>query len=233
MAQPLPLVLVPGLLCSARLYVPQIAALWPLGPVTVADHRRDADMAAIAGRILANAPPHFALVGLSMGGYIAFAMQRLAPERVARLALLDTSARPDLPEQSAAREKFIGMAEDGRLAEVVEALTPRFLHRSRQKDETLKRILCEMAADTGVEAFVRQQLAITSRQDSRPLLGSIRCPTLVLVGDGDELTPPDLSKEIAGGISGSRLVIVPDCGHLSTIEKPDAVNAALAEWLGA
>jgi pimeloyl-ACP methyl ester carboxylesterase len=233
MAQFLPLVLVPGLLCSARLFAPQVAALWPLGPVTVADHRRDADMAAIAAAILSHAPPRFALAGLSMGGYIAFAMLRLAPERIARLALLDTSARPDVAEQTAAREKFIAMAEAGKLADVVETLTPRFLHRNRHGDETLKRIVREMAADTGPEAFVRQQRAIMSRPDSRPLLATIHCPSLVLVGDGDELTPPELSKEIAAGISGARLVIVPDCGHLSTLEKPDAVNAALAEWLGA
>src|SRR5450759_4599400 len=111
MALSFPLVLVPGLLCSARLYGAQIAALWPFGQVAVADHRRDADMAAIAAAILAQAPPRFALAGLSMGGYIAFAMLRLAPERIARLALLDTAARPDLPEQKAGREKLIGMAE--------------------------------------------------------------------------------------------------------------------------
>jgi len=231
MSPVLPLVLVPGLLCSARLYTPQIAALWPHGPVTVADHRRDSDMAAIAARILADAPPRFALAGLSMGGYVAFAMLRQAPDRIARLALLDTSARPDTAEQSTAREKFIGMAEAGKLADIVEALTPRFLHRSHQNNETLKRVVRDMAADTGAEAFVRQQRAIMSRPDSRPLLATIRCPTLVMVGDGDELTPPDLSKEICAGVAGARLVVVPDCGHLSTIEKPEAVNAALAEWL--
>lgn len=231
MTQSLPLVLVPGLLCSARLYAPQIPALWPYGPVTVADHRRDDDMAAIARRILDAAPPRFALAGLSMGGYIAFAMMRLAPERIVRLALLDTSARPDTPEQSEGRRKFNAMAQAGKLADVVDTLTPRFLHRDRANDETLRRIVRDMAAETGPEAFVRQQKAIISRQDSRPLLAAIRCPTLVLVGDGDVLTTPELAREIAGGISGSRLVVVPDCGHLSTIEKPDAVNAALADWL--
>lgn len=233
MAHVLPLVLVPGLLCSARLYAPQIAALWPLGPITVADHRRDDEMAAIAARILADAPPRFALAGLSMGGYVAFAMLRLAPERIAKLALLDTSARPDTAEQSAGREKFIAMAEAGKLGDVVDTLTPRFLHRSHQNDETLKRLARDMAADTGIEAFVRQQKAIKSRPNSRPLLAGIRCPSLVVVGDGDELTPPELSKEICAGISGARLVVVPECGHLSTVEKPDAVNAALAEWLSA
>jgi pimeloyl-ACP methyl ester carboxylesterase len=232
MGQDLPLVLVPGLLCSARLYTPQILALWRHGPILVADHRRDADIAAVAARILDNAPPRFALAGLSLGGYIAFAMMRLAPERIARLALLDTSARPDLPEQTAGREKFIAMAQAGQLGDVVETLIPRFLHKDRQGDEPLKAIVRAMAADTGPEAFVRETRAIMSRPDSRPLLASIRCPTLVLVGEGDISTPPELAREIAGGISGAKLVLVPDCGHLSTIEKPAAVNAALAEWLG-
>ena len=232
MAASLPLVLVPGLLCSARLYTPQIDALWPFGPVTVADHRRDAEMTAIAERILASVPPRFALAGLSMGGYIAFAMLRLAPERILKLALLDTSSRPDTAEQTAGREKFIAMAQAGKLDEVVATLAPRFVHRNRGGDENLKRIISDMAADTGTDAFVRQQRAIMSRPDSRSQLGAIRCPTLVLVGDADELTPPELAKEICAGISGARLVVVPDCGHLSTIERPDAVNAALVEWLG-
>jgi pimeloyl-ACP methyl ester carboxylesterase len=105
------------------------------------------------------------------------------------------------------------------------------LHKNRHNDEGLKQIVRTMAAETGAEAFVRQTKAIMSRQDARPLLSAIRCPTLVLVGDGDELTPPELAKEIAGGISGAKLTVVPECGHLSTIEKPEAVNAALSEWL--
>ena len=233
MTSTLPLVLVPGLLCSARLYAPQVAALWPLGQVSVANHRRDADMAAIAARILAEAPPRFALAGLSMAGYIAFAMMRLAPERIAKLALLDTSARPDMPEQKAGREKLIGMAEEGKLADVVEMLAPRFLHRDRVNDDELRREIRAMAKDTGADAFVREMKAIMGRADSRPLLASIKCPTLVLVGEGDELTPPELSKEMAGGIAGATLNVLPGCGHLSTLEKPDAVNAALTGWLTA
>lgn len=231
MMQSLPLVLVPGLLCSARLYAPQIPALWQFGPVTVADHRRDATIEGIARRILAAAPPRFALAGLSMGGYIAFSMVELAPERVIKLALLDTSARPDSPEQTTAREKFIATAQAGKLSEVVDALIPRFLHKARQGDEGLKRIVREMAADTGVEAFVHQEKALIARVDSRPMLPTIRCPTLVLVGDGDELTPLRLSEEIANGIPDARLVTVPECGHLSTLEKPEAVNQAMAKWL--
>jgi pimeloyl-ACP methyl ester carboxylesterase len=228
-----PLLLVPGLLCSARLYAPQTSGLWPWGAVMVADHRRDDDIDAIATRVLAHAPPRFALAGLSMGGYIAFAMLRRAPERIVKLALLDTSARADTAEQSAAREPFIAMAQAGKLAEVAETLAPRFLHNREHDGEDLTQVVSDMAADTGADAFVRQQRAIMSRPDSRPLLSSIECPTLVLVGDRDVLTPPDLSREIAAGIPGATLAIVPDCGHLSTLEKPEAVNAALAGWLSA
>jgi pimeloyl-ACP methyl ester carboxylesterase len=231
MTSDLPLVLVPGLLCSAHLYASQVTALWPHGPVTIADHRRDDDMAAIALRILKHAPPRFALAGLSMGGYIAFAMMRLAPERIARLALLDTSARPDTDEQKAGRDKFIAMAQAGKLDEIVETLTPKFLHPDHANNETFRGIIRTMAAETGPDAFVRQVKAIKSRADSRPLLATIGCPTLVLVGDADAVTPPELSQEIAAGIAGSKLVVVPQCGHLSTIEKPDAVNKALTEWL--
>jgi pimeloyl-ACP methyl ester carboxylesterase len=234
MSSSLPLVLVPGLLCSARLYAPQVAALWPHGPVTVADHRHGGDtMASIAAAILADAPPRFALAGLSMGGYIAFAMLRQAPERIDRLALLDTSARPDTPEQKEGRKKFIALAEAGKLDEVVETLTPRFLHADHLKDEKLTGTIRAMAEETGAEAFVRQAKAIMSREDSRPLLVEIGCPTLVLVGDSDVVTPPELAKEIAADILGAKLVVVPNCGHLSTIEKPDAVNKAMSEWLTA
>jgi len=227
----LPIVLVPGLNCSARLYAEQIPALWGFGPVTIADHRRDDSVAAIAARILATAPPRFALAGLSMGGYIAFAIAREAPERVVRLALLDTSARPDTAEQRERRRRLIALAEGGRFSELPDLLFPVFVHRSRQGDEALRAIVRTMAEETGPQAFVRQQLAIMTRLDCRPLLSSIRCPALVLVGDGDELTPPALSEEIAASIAGARLVRVPDCGHLSTLERPKAVNQALVEWL--
>ena len=232
MAEGLPIVMVPGLTCTARLYAPQIEALWPYGPTMVADHRRDADIKAIAARILNNCPPRFALAGLSMGGYIAFEMMRQAAARIEKLALLDTSARPDAPEQTAARKTQIAMARSGRYAEIPEQSIPRFLHRERQKDPTLTGIVRQMIEMTGSEAFVRQQQAIMSRPDSRPLLSSIRCPTTVVVGDEDVATPPELNKEIAEGIAGARYVVVPNCAHLSTIEQPEAVNAALAEWLG-
>ncbi len=232
MTQGLPVVLVPGLTCTPRLYAPQLPLLWAFGPVTIADHRRDSDIAAIAARILADAPPRFALAGLSMGGYIAFAMLRAAPERIVKLALLDTAARADTPEQSAGRQAQIALAQSGRYGELADLAIPRYLLKKNQSDPALSGIVRQMIEETGAQAFVRQQQAIMSRPDSRPLLGTIRCPTLVLVGDADIATPPELNKEIADGIPGAKFGVVPDCAHLSTLEQPDAVNAALAEWLG-
>jgi pimeloyl-ACP methyl ester carboxylesterase len=188
-------------------------------------------MDAIAERILAEAPPRFALVGLSMGGYIALTILRRAPQRVERLALLDTNARPDTPEQSERRRALIALAQSGRFSEIPDVLFPVFVHRNRRSDEALRRIVRMMAEETGSEAFVRQQKAIMSRPDARPLLASIACPTLVLVGEGDELTPPALSREIAAAVPGASLVVVPDCGHLSTLERAQAVNTALITWL--
>ena len=231
MGDSMPIVAVPGLMCSARLYAEQTPVLWQFGPVTIADHRRDDSMDAIAHRILDSAPPRFVLIGLSMGGYIAATILRVAPERVAKLVLLDTSARADLPERIEARRALITMVEEGRFGEVIDAHFPQFVHRNRHHDETLKRVVRLMAEETGPESYVRQQKAIMGRRDWRDLLSKIQCPTLVLVGDGDELTPPKLAEEIAAGISGARLAVVRDCGHLTTLERPADVNAVLMKWL--
>ena len=220
MTEPLPLVLIPGLFASARLYAPQLPQLWRFGPVTVADHTRDDSMAAIARRILADAPRVFALAGLSMGGYICFEILRQAPARVARLALLDTSAAPDSAraERGASRADGAGFA--GPVAEVRDALFARLVHRERREDAALRAVLDLMVQEVGTAAYLRQQSANIGRPDSRPLLAGIRCPTLVLVGDSDEVTPPDRAAEMAHAIAGARLVTVPRCGHLSTLERP-------------
>jgi pimeloyl-ACP methyl ester carboxylesterase len=230
-SESLPAVLIPGLLLSARMYASQIEVLWPKGAVILANHTRDDSMPALARRILAEAPARFALVGLSMGGYISFEILRQAPERVARVALLDTMARPDTPEVSAARREQMQLATRGPFASVVSALIPRLVHRSRQDDADLAGLIVRMGEEVGVASYLRQQTAIIGRIDSRPTLKDIRCPTLVLVGDSDQLTPPERATEIADGISGAELVVVPECGHLSTLERPAAVNAALRSWL--
>jgi pimeloyl-ACP methyl ester carboxylesterase len=228
----MPILLVPGLGGSLRIYAPLEPALWRYGPVTVANHIRDDNMGAIARRILAEAPPRFALAGHSMGGYIAFEILRQAPDRVARLALLNSQARPDTPEATARRRGQIGRAQAGEYHAVLDELFPNFVHPSRGEDSALRKLVHDMGDDVGVDAFVRQQTAIMSRADSRPTLARIECPTLVLSGDEDNTIPNSLSKEIAEGIHGARLVILPNCGHLSQVEQPEAVAAALVDWLG-
>lgn len=230
-ADPLPVVLVPGLNCSARLYADQIPVLWQFGPVTVADHRRDDSMAAIARRVLAAAPPRFALAGLSMGGYIAFEIFRQAPDRVAKLALLDTGAGADVPERTAQRKPLMQLAQQGRFAEITDDQFPLLVHHTRHGDAALKAIVRAMNEETGPQAYCRQQQAIIGRADSRPGFAAIACPTLVLVGDDDQLTPPALAREMTAGIRGARFVVVPECGHLSTLERPQAVNDALVDWM--
>lgn len=233
MNESIPVLLIPGLLSSPRLYAGQVPQLWRLGPVTIADHTRDESMSAIARRILGSAPPQFSLVGLSMGGYVAFEILRQAHGRVAKLVLLDTSARPDTPEQTEVRRAQIELAKRGRLSEVVDASIPRLVLPQRRADPRVREVLHQMAAEVGVEGFVRQQLANIGRPDSRPGLGAIHCPTLVLVGDGDEITPLDRAAEIANAIDGAGLVTIPESGHSSTIEQPEFVTAALVKFLQA
>ena len=229
----LPIVLIPGLLASPRLFAEQIPELWRFGPVTVAVHTRDDSMAAIARRVLASAPQRFVLGGLSMGGYVCFEILRQAPKRVARLMLLDTSARPDTPEQSEQRRSQIELARGGRLGEIADALFPRLVHARRWGDETLRRTWRTMVQEVGADGFISQQTAIMARPDSRPGLAAIRCPTLVIVGDGDVLTPPDLAEEIANGISGARVSVIRDSGHFATLEQPAAVAKSMTEFLKA
>ena len=232
MREALPILLVPGLMCSPRLYAGQIPELWRFGGVSVADHTRDDSMSGIARRLLSQAPPRFALIGLSMGGYVAFEVLRQAPDRVTKLALLDTTARPDIPEQTAQRRLQIEMAQSSRFGEIPDLLFPRFVAASRHGDLPLRTTVRTMAEETGGEAFVRQQTAIMHRPDSGPGLHAIRCPTLVVVGDQDALTPPDRAAEIVAAVPHAREVVVPDCGHLSTLEQPDVVTRALIEFLG-
>jgi pimeloyl-ACP methyl ester carboxylesterase len=225
-----PILLVPGLNCSPRLYAAQIPALWRLGLVVVADHRRDDTMAGIARRILATAPSRFRLAGLSMGGYIALEIMRQAPARVSKLALLDTSARPETPEQTERRKTLIALAEKGRMREIMDVLWLVMVDPSRLKESALRAEMDKMAEETGTEAFIRQQRAIIGRADSRPTLGAIACPTLMIVGASDQLTPPAHAEEIAKGIKGAKLVTLAGCGHMSPMEKPEEVTKLLVDF---
>jgi pimeloyl-ACP methyl ester carboxylesterase len=227
----MPILLVPGLAGSPRIYAPVAPPMWRFGPVTVANHIRDTNIGAIARRILAEAPPRFALAGHSMGGYIAFEIMRQAPARVAKLALVNTQARPDTPEATARRRAQIARAQGGEYHAVLDELFPGFVHPSRREDGALRQLVRDMGDDIGPEAFVRQQTAIIGRPDSRPTLAWIKCPTLVLTGDEDNTIPNTLSKEMADGIPGAKLVILPQCGHLPQVERPQATADALVEWL--
>ncbi|HEY3679186.1 MAG TPA: alpha/beta fold hydrolase [Bradyrhizobium sp.] len=227
----MPILLVPGLVSSPRIFDPVVPALWQFGPVMVANHIRDDSIAAIARRILAEAPPRFALAGHSMGGYIAFEMLRQAPERVIKLALINTHARPDTPEAGDRRRGMMARAQNGEFHAVLDELFPGFVHSSRREDVSLRQLVHNMGADVGSDAFIRQQTAIMGRADSRPTLAAIKCPTLVLTGDEDNTIPNALSVEMADGIKGAKLVILPHCGHMPQPEQPKATAEALAAWL--
>lgn len=227
------LLLVPGLMCTADLYRDQISSLAGVADVQVADHTRHATMEEIAAAILARAPARFALAGLSMGGYIAFEILRQAPDRVTRLALLDTSARADRPEQVKQRQIAIGAARAVGVRAVQGLLLRMLVHPDRVWDRELTARILMMADGTGLDAFVRQQTAIIGRPDNRPFLKEIKCPTLIIVGAQDALTPVKVAEEMAAGIAGSRLEVIPDCGHVPTMERPDVVNELLTRWLSA
>ncbi|HVF36112.1 MAG TPA: alpha/beta fold hydrolase [Candidatus Saccharimonadia bacterium] len=231
MTEAMQVVLVPGLAEDERFFDAQLPALRRHANVTIGDHTRDESMAAIARRVLASVSGSFALVGHSMGGYAAFEIVRQAPERVSRLALLDTSALADTPAQGEARNQQIAIVRNGRYDEIPAMLFEKLVHPARVADAALFERVERMALDIGGAGYVRQLTAIMHRVDSRASLARIRCPTLVLVGDADAVTPPERAQEIANGIAGSRFVTVPDCGHLCAMEQPDAVTAALVEWL--
>jgi pimeloyl-ACP methyl ester carboxylesterase len=164
---------------------------------------------------------------------VSFEIMRQAPERVTRLALLDTSARPDTPEQTANRRALIRMCEKGEFKGVTRRLLPQWIHPSRVNDTSVADVVLAMTARVGRDAFIREQTAIMGRPDSRPGLSRIDCPTLVMCGHEDQATPVEVNREIAADIPNARLVIVPECGHLSPLERPEAVNAAFRTWLAA
>ena len=231
MTERVPLALLPGLLCDARLWAPQVAALADLAEPWVADFTTQSSVGEMAESVLAAMPPRFALAGLSMGGYVALEVLRQAPDRVLRLALLNTQADPDSEAQTARRRGLLELAGKGEFKGVTPRLLPLLVHPARLDDEALVATVMAMAEAVGKAAFLRQQQAIMDRHDSRPTLVRISCPTLVLCGRQDALAPVDKHTTMAAGIRDARLVVVEDCGHLSTIERPEAVNRALRGWL--
>lgn len=225
------LLMLPGLLLDRRLFEAQIRALEGEAAVTVPRLDTHDEIGALAGSILAAAPARFALLGLSMGGYVALEMMRRAPERIERLALLDTQAAADDEAARAAREDRIRRAEAGRFDEVLDELHPSWVHPDRAADPALRGELRAMAEGIGPHGFVREVRAIMSRPDSRPDLARIGCPTLVLCGREDAVTPVAAHQEMATAIPDATLVVLPRSGHLTPLERPDAVTAQIRVWL--
>jgi pimeloyl-ACP methyl ester carboxylesterase len=228
-----PIVFIPGVASSLRSHLPVYSNLWRYGSVVIPNQTQDDSIAAMAARVLTNAPPKFALLGHSLGGYIALEIMRQAPERVTRLALLNTQARADTPEAVERRKAQIAAVRAGHFDKAMDAFFALLVHPKRLGDKALMHELQLASIDSGPEAFIRQQTAVIARIDSRPYLAQIKVPTLVLSGDEDKLISNDLSREMADMVPGAKLVIVPDCGHMAPIEQPEAVLAALEEWLTA
>ena len=225
------LVLVPGMLCDAALWAHQIEHMEDIAECHVGDTRSDDTIAGMARTILHAAPERFALAGLSMGGIVAFEIVRRAPERVARLALLDTAATPDGEAGRQRRLDLIKLAEMGEFVGVAPRLLPQFIHPDRLQDGTLTDAIMEMTRRVGKDAFLRQQNALMQRPDSRPHLSAIAVPTLVLCGRQDAMTPMARHTGIADAIPKARLAVIEDSGHLTAMERPQAVTVMLRDWM--
>jgi pimeloyl-ACP methyl ester carboxylesterase len=231
MSNKTPLVLLPGLLCDAALWQHQAETLSDIAEISVADLTK-ADQAGLAAQqVIAFAPEEFALAGLSMGGYIALEIMRQAPDRVIRLAMLDTSAHPDTQKMMKFRQELINLARIGRFKGVTRRLLPKLIHPDRLADHALVESIMDMAERVGRDAFLRQQRLLMNRPDSRHDLALIHCPTVVICGRQDGLTPLADSEEMAEKIPRAKLVVIEDCGHLPTMERPRVVSALLRYWL--
>jgi len=220
------------LLCDQALWAHQVQYLGDSLSVAVPDLTQDDTIEAMADRVLAAAPKTFALAGLSMGGYVAQEIMRQAPERVERLALIATNARADTEATANTRRELIRLSELGKFKGVTPRLLPNLVHASRLKDPAVADVVLEMAARVGQEGFKRQQNAILNRKDGRADLAAIRVPTVVICGRQDAVISLERHQEMAAAVTGSRLVVIEDCGHLPPLERPYAVTALMRYWLG-
>ncbi|BAI72277.1 alpha/beta family hydrolase [Azospirillum sp. B510] len=225
------LILLPGMPLDAALWDHQVRHLGDIAAPQVVELADCSSIATMAYKVLTQAPDRFAVAGLSMGGYVALEILRRAPERVRRLALLDTNARPDTAEATATRREAVALAHQGRYGQVIRAALPRLIHPDRLADDGFVRSVLAQMERVGVDGYAREQQAIIDRPDSRPGLAAIRCPTLVICGRQDILTPPALHEEMADAIPSARLALIEACGHLSAMEQPQAVTALMRDWL--
>jgi pimeloyl-ACP methyl ester carboxylesterase len=225
-----PLVLVPGLVCDAEVWHHQVRHLAEVADIGIPAVDTGDTMTDMARHVLVWAPPRFALAGFSMGGYVALEMLRQAPERVSRLALLDTSARADTPEKAAGRRAAIDAIAGGRYRDVVERMMPVLLHPDRQRGP-LADLVRAMTARLGPEVFARRHRAMLTRVDSRDLLGGTDLPVRVICGRHDAMSSLAEHEEMASLAARGRWSLIEDCGHMSIIEQPHAVSALLRDWL--
>lgn len=224
-----PLVWLPGMMCDARMFAPQVAVFGGC----VCDISGHDTMQALAADVLDNAPERFALAGLSMGGIVAMEVMRQAPERVTRLALLDTNPLAEAPAMQARRGPQMDAVHAGRLRAVMrDEMKPNYLAEGEDKAAILD--LCmAMAEGFGADVFVRQSVALRDRPDQQDTLRRVRVPTLILCGREDRACPVARHALMHSLIAQSTLTIIDGAGHLPTLEKPEATNAALARWLAA
>ncbi len=219
-----------GQLLTAESWAPQRAA-WADRDVRHADHTQDDTIAGMADRLLAAAPPRFALVAHAMGGFVAMEVMRRAAPRVARLALVATLASADGPAQTARRQGYIDLVTAGRFEQVIEERIPMLFPPDRRDDPVLLGAARRMAADTGADTFLRQQRAIMGRIDSRPSLGRITVPALLIRGTGDGITTAEQQADMLAAMPGARLETLPGVGHLPMLEAPAATTAILTRWI--
>ena len=231
-AEPLPLLLLPASLCDRALWRHQIEALEPRIEIHLGDLTQDDSVAAMAERLLASIRGPFAVAGLSMGAYVALELVRQAPDRVRKLALLGATARPDAPVEGSRRQDLLALRERRAFRGITPPLMALLIHADRLSDAALTGEIEAMALRIGKAAFLRQLRAIVERPDSRPLLPSIRCPTLILAGREDALAPLAEQEALVAAIPGAKLEILEKCGHLAPLERPEGVTACLEAWLG-
>jgi pimeloyl-ACP methyl ester carboxylesterase len=227
------LIFIPGLATDADMWQEQLAAMPTAWHTSVADVLHHPRIETMAEAVLQQYPGELVLCGASMGGIVAMEAVRQAPQRIRALALLGTSARPELPHHREQRETAIRMVEAGRLAEFVRATAAMAFSPSHPSDKADLQRYKDMVLRTPPAQWVQQNRALADRPDARLHLAAVRCPTLVLCGDKDLMTPALLSEEIASLVPGAALHLLPRCGHMLTMEQPEAVNALLCGWLNA